>query len=166
MRTLLRSALATVALAGSITLTAGTAQAAALSPAQLASVTDEHVFATPLPQFTAVRATTPHADQLDWTSDACSYSPDAPFGHAFTPACDRHDFGYRNYGKNTSTPGVHLKLDPTSARKKAIDSRFYSNMKKQCDDKYGNPVTTGACKVAAKTFYTAVDKFGGSAFYG
>lgn len=146
MRTLLRSVLTTVAATGAVVLAAGTAQAAAFSPAQLASVTDGYVFSTSLPDFTAIRATTPYADQLDWTSDACSYSPDAPFGYAFTPACERHDFGYRN----TKAQGRF-----TADQRLAIDRNFRTDLYEVCGASSG-------CRATADTYYHAVRAFGGA----
>lgn len=129
------------------------------------------------------KKTSPYNRQLNWTNDGCSVpkkveliaigvSP-ATFAlmklyeHVFQHSCDRHDFGYRNYGKNTSTPGPHPKLNPTHARKNSIDSKFYSNMKVQCERKYGrfNPARY-LCKGAAYGFYLAVHKKGGKAFFG
>ena len=40
------------------------------------------------------------------------------YEHIFQHSCDRHDFGDRNYGKNTTTKGPHLKLDPTQKRRR------------------------------------------------
>ena len=129
------------------------------------------------------KKTSPYNRQLNWTKDGCSVptkleivtlgiSP-ATFGlmklyeHVFKSSCDRHDFGYRNYGKNTSTPGPHPKLDPTRARKNGIDSKFYSNMKVQCERDYGtfNPARY-MCKGAAYGFYLAVKKKADKAFFG
>lgn len=58
--------------------------------------TDRYLFSITLPQFTVYRNAKSPAT-LDWSSDSCSYSPDNPLGFPFSPACDRHDFGYRNY---------------------------------------------------------------------
>jgi RHS repeat-associated protein len=38
-----------------------------------------------------------HGKWLDWASDGCSHSPDNPNGFPFWKACERHDFGHRNY---------------------------------------------------------------------
>lgn len=119
--------------------------------------------------------------ELNWTNDGCSV-PDAivvaspalgavlkTYGKVFESSCDRHDFGYRNFGSATSTPGTHPKFSPTRATKNKIDSRFYANMKIQCDDKFGGILKTPlreACKVAAATFYDAVSHFADSAFFG
>lgn len=60
------------------------------------STTDQLLFSASLPEFTTHRnARDPAA--LNWSSDGCSASPDNPFGFPFTPACNRHDFGYTNY---------------------------------------------------------------------
>jgi hypothetical protein len=57
-------------------------------------VTDELLFSISLPSFMARRG---DPSTLDWSTDSCSSSPDNPFGFPFDPACQRHDFGYRNY---------------------------------------------------------------------
>lgn len=116
---------------------------------------------------------------LNWTNDGCSvpsyilvaspamYGVLRAYGGVFEASCDRHDFGYRNFGSNTSTPGVHRKFDPTRTRKNAIDSKFYYNMKVQCDRKYGTyDPRRAACKGAAGTFYTAVSRYADKAFFG
>ncbi len=115
---------------------------------------------------------------LNWGNDGCSVPSEVllfgglgaaikAYGGVFEKSCDRHDFGYRNFGKNTSTAGVHPKFSPTRATKDKIDSKFYSNMKVQCESKYGslNPLRA-ACKAAAKVFYEAVSHRGDKAFFG
>lgn len=60
------------------------------------SITDELLFSITLPMFTT-RRNARDPSTLDWSSDGCTSSPDNPFGFPFTPACNRHDFGYNNY---------------------------------------------------------------------
>ena len=128
---------------------------------------------------------TGYSTQLNWTNDGCSIPTKAlvvagilspvtlaamlKYKAVFQASCDRHDFGYRNYGKNTSTKGPHLKLDPTQSRKNSIDVKFKSNMNLQCDRAYGAPyISRTACKVAAQGFYLAVSRTsqGHKAFFG
>lgn len=118
--------------------------------------------------------------ELNWTNDGCSVPNKVlvlgglgavlkVYGKVFEHSCDRHDFGYRNFGKNTTTPGVHPKFSPTRATKNKIDARFYSNMKIQCDQKFGGVVKAplrAACKAAASTFYLAVSRHADEAFFG
>lgn len=120
-----------------------------------------------------------YPSSLNWTNDGCSVPNKVlvagglgvvlkVYGGVFGHSCDRHDFGYRNFGSATSTPGTHPKFSPTRATKNKIDSRFYSNMKVQCDDKFGGVVKAPlrvACKAAAKTFYEAVSHFADDAFF-
>lgn len=172
LRSLTAGSLASALLLGSVA-TASAAPSRATLRAAADTVVNEVVGGS---NYGKVKAKYPTA--LNFTNDGCSvpsyilaaspalYAVLRAYGSVFEKSCDRHDFGYRNYGKNTSTPGAHPKFDPTSSRKAQIDSRFYSNMKVQCSQKYGNPITRGACNTAAKTFYTAVSKFGGKAFYG
>lgn len=119
---------------------------AALTPAQLVSITDQYLFEYSLSAFSSVRAQRPHADQLDWSSDACSWSPDAPLGYDFTPSCHRHDFGYRNY---------KLQSRFTEANRLRIDNRFR-------DDMYTTCGSNALCRGVANIYYSAVRQFGAS----
>ena len=77
----------------------------------LNAITDQYLYSITLPAFTARRNARDPAT-LDWDSNACSYSPDNPFGFPFTPACNRHDFGYRNYKiQQRFTDAGKLKVD-------------------------------------------------------
>ena len=92
--------------------TSGETSAATVTVRQTAStITDQLLFQSTLPQFTAKRnARDPPT--LDWASDGCSSSPDNPFGFPFVPACHRHDFGYRNYKVQARfTDANRLKID-------------------------------------------------------
>lgn len=62
----------------------------------LVAITDKLLYSTSLPDFVA-RRNARDPPSLDWTSDGCTSSPDNPLGFPFTPACNRHDFGYQNY---------------------------------------------------------------------
>ena len=77
--------------------------------------TDQYLYSITLPKFTSYR-NAKNPSYLVWTSDGCSYSPDNPFNFPFKPACDRHDFGYRNY--------------------KAQSGRFTKAARKRIDDKF------------------------------
>lgn len=74
-------------------------------------ITDQYLFSITLPAFTA-RRNARDPPSLIWDSDGCSSSPDNPFGFPFTPACHRHDFGYRNYkSQQRFTAAGKLKID-------------------------------------------------------
>ncbi|WP_282702579.1 phospholipase [Streptomyces sp. CC219B] len=85
---------------------------------------------------------------FDWSTDYCSSSPDNPFGFPFSLSCARHDFGYRNY-KATGT---------FSANKSRLDSAFYEDLKRVCNNYSG--ATKTACNSTAWTYYQAVRTFG------
>jgi hypothetical protein len=120
--------------------------------------------------------------KLNWTNDGCSVPKDLlsvpglggvlkNYSATFKHSCDRHDFGYRNYGSNTSTPGVHPKFDPDQYRKDTIDKRFLANMRIQCDKAYPHfyqVLAKADCYAAASIFYGAVNKTkqGHRAFFG
>lgn len=139
-------AAATATATAAMLLTAGTAHAD-LSEGELRSITDEYLFETALDEFTALRAARPYDQQLDWSTDACSWSPDEPLGYRFTSSCHRHDFGYRNY---------QLQERFTEPNRLRIDDNFKADMYSQCDD----DVT---CESVANVYYFAVREFGGAA---
>jgi hypothetical protein len=134
-----------IALAGTMFVGVGTAQAA-LDPAQLRAVTDQYIFSTSLSAFQTLRAQQPYADQLNWTSDGCSAAPDNPFGFDFVRACHRHDFGYRNYKRQSRF---------TEANRHTIDDRFKTDMYSICNGNW-------ACNRFADIYYAAVRQFGNS----
>lgn len=144
--TLRRAARATVtviAVAGAVL--AGTATAsAALNPGQLTQVTDQYLFSTSLTSFQTVRAQQPNADQLDWGSDGCSNSPDNPFGFNFVKACYRHDFGYRNYKRQSRF---------SEPNRLSIDNNFKKDLYEICAGNW-------ACNRTADIYYAAVREFG------
>ena len=61
---------------------------------------------------------------LDWSRDGCSAPPglDLGYGEVFRPACNIHDFGYRN-----------LKvLERTPENRETTDHAFYADMRAIC----------------------------------
>jgi hypothetical protein len=88
---------------------------------------------------------------FNWTSDGCSWTPPA-WAQLFRPACLLHDFGYRNFGNG-------LRLQRTEARRAWIDGRFYTEMKRICNDKYSawwRIANDAACHAEAWTMYKVV----------
>ena len=88
---------------------------------------------------------------LDWSRDGCSTPSGLGLGYTedFRPACNVHDFGYRN-----------LKVyQRTDANRKTTDEAFYTNMKVICNAKpwYKEP----PCYTAAYAYYQGV-RIGGS----
>lgn len=83
---------------------------------------------------------------LDWSRDGCSAPDGLGLGYRedFRPACNEHDFGYRN-----------LKVfERTEANRQTTDDAFYSNMKSICAAKtwYKRP----PCYAAAYAYDEAV----------
>ena len=146
----LGTALATSTLAlVTVAATAATADAApADKPQVLSSWTQTS--ASSYNAWTAARANQSawSAYGFDWSTDYCSSSPDNPFGFPFSMSCARHDFGYRNY-KAAGT---------FSANKSRLDSAFYEDLKRVCNN-YGGATKT-ACNSTAWTYYQAVRAFG------
>lgn len=138
-RSLLTAATATFLLL----FTTGTAHAD-LTDDELRTVTDEYLFTRSLDDFIDLRSAKPHAGQLDWSSDSCSYSPDEPLGYEFGESCHRHDFGYRNYKRQD-------RFDEDTRR--TLDDNFRGDMNDQC----GSDTT---CRGVATVYYQAVRQFG------
>lgn len=143
-RATVTSVVTTVVAAAAMLVGSGTASAA-LDPAQLRQVTDSYLFSYSLNNFQTVRGQQPYASQLDWSSDGCSNSPDNPFGFNFVKACYRHDFGYRNYKKQS-------RFNETT--RLTIDNRFKSDLYTICNGNW-------ACNRTADVYYAAVRQFGG-----
>jgi hypothetical protein len=139
----------------------------------LQTTTDNYLFTLTISQFITNRNGKIGPAELDWTSDGCSDSPDNPFGfnctfhphhivvnrfshlsltlylhqHIVINSCYRHDFGYRNYKKQSRF---------TDANKARIDSNFKKDMFNQCTtEKYRD-----ACEATATIYYEAVKVFG------
>lgn len=139
--------------------------------ATVKSRTDHWLFHVSLPSFQAERNRVcaghlPRCDNraskdgsaINWSSDQCSapfpikkYSQN-PFNWQFHLACDRHDFGYRNYigqGRCTSRP--------KGGTRKKIDRQFLSDLRLYVCAKVKN---RRGCNVLAQVYYQAVRKFG------
>ena len=145
LRRVARATITTAVVAG--TVFAGTATAsAALDPSQLRQVTDQYLFSTSLTSFQTIRAQQPYRSQLDWSSDGCSNSPDNPFGFNFVKACYRHDFGYRNYKRQSRF---------TENNRLSIDNNFKDDLYEICAGNW-------ACNRTADVYYAAVRQFGGN----
>ncbi|KAM3515881.1 hypothetical protein MY11210_000421 [Beauveria gryllotalpidicola] len=110
-------------------------------------ITDRYLFSTPLPTFLQYREKE-SPDSLDWSSDGCTYASNNPFGFPFEPACQRHDFGYRNYKAQT-------RFDSDSQYR--IDMNFYNDMVFQCSD----VSALRSCHALANVYYAGVRMFGG-----
>ena len=89
---------------------------------------------------------------LDWTTDGCSAPIVGSEGRSFNfrTACDRHDFGYRNF-KN-------LGLFDTSTRT-LIDEQLHRDMNKACDSQ--RRTFKVRCIAWSEVFYTMVRAAGG-----
>lgn len=109
---------------------------------------DNLLFGVDMATFQAARAAQ-NPNQCIWTSDNCSKSPDNPLGFKFEPACQRHDFGYRN-SKNQGRF--------TEAQKDAIDVNFKEDMQTECNKLSAIP--KGACNALAVIYFEAVQAFG------
>lgn len=132
--------------AGVLALTgSGVANADPLPSDELRRVTDEYLYEVSLNNFIGIRDQAPHSDQLDWSSDSCTMSPDQPIGFDFDPGCKRHDFGYNNY---------RLQDRFSESNRLNIDNNFRDDLYGICDGDW-------LCQGIAEIYYAAVRQFGG-----
>jgi len=89
---------------------------------------------------------------LDWTTDGCSAPIVGSEGRSFNfrTACDRHDFGYRNFKA--------LGLFDTSTRT-LIDEQLHRDMNTSCDSQ--RRTLKVRCITWSEIFYTMVRAAGG-----
>ncbi|KPI43731.1 uncharacterized protein AB675_6170 [Cyphellophora attinorum] len=106
----------------------GIPETAAIEPRETdTEATDRLLFDTPMSTFLdAKRLLNPST--LDWTDNGCGAKADDvitdhPDGFDFLPACQRHDFGYRNYKKQG-------RCDDSDKAK--IDQNFRDDMDRIC----------------------------------
>lgn len=131
-----------------VALVALTLTVAAADPVSLRQRADTEMRAS-LPAFLTHRFW--HPTPFDWSSDGCSNSPDRPAGFNFAPACWRHDFGYRNF--------LHgLRLDPSAARRAAIDRRLADDLASLCARE--RSTRRASCRHIAVVYVTAVRLWG------
>lgn len=91
---------------------------------------------------------------LDWSRDGCSAPDGLGLGYrdTFRPACNVHDFAYRN-----------LKVfERTAANRLTSDEVFRTNMNAICAAR--SLLTRPACYSAAYAYYGSVRQFGGDSF--
>lgn len=91
-------------------------------------------------------------ERLDYSDDGCSAPVVGSTGISFdfTEACERHDFGYRNY-KN---------LGLFDEEKGRVDEQFLEDMLDHCEGR--SFLLRGRCTQWAYTFYAGVTGLGGN----
>jgi hypothetical protein len=110
----------------------------------------------PLETFQATKRVQP--PPYNWSSDGCSFGElSGPFRESFNRACDRHDFGYRNYG------GTGLALDRTEARRTRVDDRLRDDLNGVCRSQHAG-LTETPCLAAAQAIYATARSQGSSWF--
>ncbi|KAM0326246.1 hypothetical protein ACHAQA_006843 [Verticillium albo-atrum] len=131
----------------SITLATLESRAATCSVAAV----DNLIFRTTIPAFLKARKAK-NPSKCDWRSDGCTSAPDRPSFFDFKPACQRHDYGYRN---------TKAQRRFTKAMKKRIDDQFKKDLYKYCSGFKGLLALRGVkCRRYADIYYVAVRKFG------
>ena len=105
-------------------------------------------------QYAAYQGTAQPYAGLNWTRDGCSAPDGLGLGYRedFLPACNVHDFAYRN-----------LKVyERSDANRRTSDEAFHTNMKAICAAK--SPIKRPPCVTAAYAYFQAVRVGGGSSF--
>jgi len=115
-------------------------------------LTDSLLFDVSMSDFQQRHDEREHDDILNWTNDECSNSPDNAFWGDFRPACERHDFGYRNY---------HDQHRFTEATRHRIDDNFLADANQICEDRY-NSQAEDQCRWFADRYHNAIRAFGGN----
>lgn len=91
-----------------------------------------------------------YSPPLSYFDDGCS-SPGGVGGGLdwlFYPACDQHDFGYRNGKKFYETHQLNFKTD--------VDQRFLDNMSEICGNTYSDYDSLYDCYLAAEAYHDVV----------
>lgn len=92
-----------------------------------------------------------HDERLDYSDDGCSAPITGSVGlhYDFREACDRHDFGYRNFKR----------LGLFDERKAEVDMIFFHDMQDSCGDIF--IALRRHCRNMAFIYFQGVDKLGG-----
>ena len=119
------------------------------------SVAHTLMFRTPLATFIEISQSSHRDGRLDWSSDGCSAPVVGSTGRTFdfTAACQRHDFGYRNF--KTLDKGKWW----TSSMRHRIDRVFQQDMLRDCERRAKS--TRKICQTWAKAFFRAVRAYSG-----
>ena len=104
-----------------------------------------------------------HPGRFDWSDDGCSIPEFASvivgsqYKSYFRDSCERHDFGYRNYGHG-------LTIAPFDSRREFVDLNFRKDMRNWCAG-HRTGSSLSACYSAAQKYVDGVRLGGGFAFY-
>jgi hypothetical protein len=114
------------------------------------TLTDWLLFNASLSQFKHKKDINWHGDLLDWSDDGCSHASDCPAGRwCFLIGCQRHDFGYRNYGRQSRCD---------EKRREKIDRKLLRDLNDICDNHHF--ISRAACQGTANLYYRAVRDWG------
>lgn len=144
-----------------------------------------------LDKFLSIRSHKPYTDiiapgLLNWEANACTSSPDYPFGFKFADACIKHDFGYTNFPNiaaysKSGNPNLHTGTGARTAVfaelvksieskegaqnsywRQKVDEQFRVDLKKRCEGESGN--RKSFCMNLANMYADGVKKFGAGAW--
>ncbi len=104
-----------------------------------------------LEEFEDYKHSIEHDGRLDYSDDDCSAPVVGSTGISFdfTRACERHDFGYRNYKR----------LGLFDEEKRSVDRQFLQDMLDHCAAR--SVFQRGRCRRWAYVFFAGVAAFGG-----
>ncbi|WP_328549188.1 phospholipase A2 [Streptomyces platensis] len=97
---------------------------------------------------------------FDWANDGCSKVPDTFQGFDFKNACNRHDFGYRNYQSLLGEQNF-LTTSVGQEAKKRVDDIFLQDLQAECNFKMWpidprSDFSRQQCRRIAKGYYEGV----------
>lgn len=97
---------------------------------------------------------------FNWTDDSCSGPTPPVVDEIFNDPCERHDFGYRNFGNG-------LRLQRSRARKDMVDGVLHRDARDRCRGlAMADEKSRRHCLNMADDIARAVRTFGGPAFFG
>jgi hypothetical protein len=156
-RPFLAIAAVTAALTLSVQAIPASAESAPPTRAELLTRANHLMFDITLTHFINIKTSARSAldSTFEWHDNGCT----APwraitgvFSDFFDRSCQRHDFGYRNFGH-----GLALGSPAYKAEQKAqVDAQLLADMRQQCSDSPGLP----DCNTAAYAFYLGVTRSG------
>ena len=149
---------ATTLLAASALPTSGPARSRVCPPpsAMDPAVVEWMTFGVDIGTFVSTRAA-PFPGPYDWSSDGCSTPLPVGLGdtgrsYNFRAACQRHDFGYRNF-RLLDAAGAHGQWWNETTRRR-IDDQFLTDMLVSCAPRPWTQRTS--CRAWARVYHRAV----------
>ena len=131
----------------------GDSAIASSQPGSLRSIADRYMV-MPLDEFQTAKSQP--QPPFTWTDDDCSTFAGRQLPAEFRPACERHDFGYRNYG-------IGLRLGDNEDTRFWIDQILLQDWRAICEATREG-VDRNLCMITAEGSYDFIRWFGGGEF--